>query len=117
VLLMLCMVCCVMVGTLALYYRSQGAYVWYYYTTVKRLSHMFKYYPKGILKSIGRQVLLIVRPLYYSQSAIILFVSGHPIGDHHTSALQTTAYIWSKNPVFQNALLADPSDLRFKLTL
>ena len=34
-----------------------------------------------------------VRLMYYSQNTVILFVSERLMGDHRTSALQTTAYV------------------------
>jgi hypothetical protein len=85
---------------------------------------MSRYYLEGIPKSNVRSVLFGVRPLYYSQSTIVLSISGRPVGDHHTSALKdrgvrpaTLAYVWSKSPISQNALLANPSDPKSKLTL
>jgi hypothetical protein len=99
------------------------AYVQYISTVVQRLFCTSRYYPEGIPKSNVRPVLFGVRPLYYSQSTIVLFVSGRPV-DHRTSALKdrgvrppTLAYVWSKSPISQNALLADPSDPKSKLTL
>jgi hypothetical protein len=84
---------------------------------VQRLFRTSKYYPKGIPKSSIHPILFGVRPLYYSQSTIVLSVSGRPVGDHRTSALKdkgvrlpTLAYVRSRSPISQNALLADPSD-------
>jgi hypothetical protein len=74
-------------------HSTKVAYVWYLSTVVQRLSRMSRYYPEGILKSSVRLVLFGVRMLYYSQCTIVLSVSGHPVGDHRTSALQTMAYV------------------------
>ena len=64
-----------------------------------------------------------VRPLYFSQSMVVLSVSEGPVGDHRMSALKdrgvclpTLAYVRSRSPIFQNALLVDPSDPKSKLT-
>jgi hypothetical protein len=67
---------------------AKVAYVRYLSTAVQRLSSTSRYYPEGILKSSIHPVLFGVRPLYYSQSTIVLFVSGRLVGDHLTSALQ-----------------------------
>jgi hypothetical protein len=100
------------------------AYVQYLSIAVQRLSRTSRYYPEGIPKSSIRSVLFGVRPLYYSQSTIVLSISGCPVGDHRTSALKdksvrppTLAYVRSRSPIFQNVLLADPSDQKSKLTL
>jgi hypothetical protein len=76
------------------------------------------------MKSNVRRILFGVHPLYYSQSTVVLYVSGCPVGDHHTSALKdrdvhppTLTYVRSRSPISQNALLADPSDPKSKLTL
>jgi hypothetical protein len=103
---------------------AKVAYVWYLSTVVQRLSRTSRYYPAGIPKSSVRPVLFGIRPLYYSQSTVVLSVSGRPVGDHRTSALKdrgvhlpTLAYVRSRSPISQNALLADPSDPKSKLTL
>jgi hypothetical protein len=115
------------------------AYVRYLFIAVQRLSRTSRYYPEGILKSSVHSVLFGVRLLYYSQSMVVLSVSGRPVEDHCMFALQTTAYVrcFSVHPVLkdrgvhpstlvyvrsrslisQNALLADPSDSKSKLTL
>jgi hypothetical protein len=100
------------------------AYVLYLSTAVQRLSRTSRYYPEGIPKSSIRLVLFGVRLLYYSQSTVVLSVSGRPVGDHHTSALKdrgvhppTLAYVRSRSLISQNALLVDPSDPKSKLTL
>jgi hypothetical protein len=72
---------------------AKVAYVRYLSTAIQRLSHTSRYYPEGILKSSVRPVLFGVHPLYYSQSTVVLSVNGRPVGDHRTSALQTTAYV------------------------
>jgi hypothetical protein len=99
-------------------------YVRYLSTAVQRLSRTSRYYPEGILKSSIHPVHFGVRPLYYSHSTVVLSISGRQVGDHHTSALQDRgvhplilAYVRSRSPISQNALLANPSDPKSKLTL
>jgi hypothetical protein len=55
---------------------------------------------------------------------VVLSVSGRLVGDHRMSALKDNsvhlsilAYVRSRGPIPQNALLADPSDLKSNLTL
>jgi hypothetical protein len=103
---------------------TKVAYVRYLSTAVQRLSRTSRYYPEGIPKSSIRPILFGVRPLYYSQRTIVLSVSGRPVGDYRTSALKdmgicspTLAYIQSRSLISQNALLANPSDPKSKLTL
>jgi hypothetical protein len=100
------------------------AYVRYLFTAVQRLFRTSRYYPEGIPKSSVRPVLFGIRLLYYSQSTVVLSVCGRLVGDHRTSALKdrgvrppTLAYVRSRSPISQNALLADPSDPKSKLTL
>jgi hypothetical protein len=103
---------------------SKVAYVRYLSTAIQRLSCTSRYDPEGILKSSVRSVLFGVRLLYYSQSTVVVSVSGRPVEDHRTSALKdrgvcppTLVYVRSRSSIFQNALLADPSDPKSKLTL
>ena len=81
-----------------------SVYVRYYYTAVQMPFRMIKYYPMDYVNSVAYIATFGVRLLYYSQ--IVLFVSGRPMGDHHTSALKdrgvclpTLAYIQSKSPI------------------
>jgi hypothetical protein len=101
---------------------AKVAYVQYLSIAVQRLFRMSRYYSKGIPKSSVRPILFDF--FYYSPSTIVLSVSGRPVGDHRTSILKdkgvrppTLAYIWSRSPISQNALLVDPSDPKSKLTL
>jgi hypothetical protein len=103
---------------------AKVAYVWYFSTTVQRLSRTSWYYPKGISKSNVRPVLFDICLLYYLQSTVVLSVSGRLVGDHRTSALKdrgvrlpTLVYVRSKSPISQNALLSYPSDPKSKLTV
>jgi hypothetical protein len=91
---------------------------------VQRLSHTSRYYLEGIPKSSVRPILFGISPLYYSQSTVVLSVSGHPVGDHRTSALKDRgvrlsilAYVRSRSLISQNAFLVDLSDPKSKLTL
>jgi hypothetical protein len=67
---------------------TKVVYVRYLSITVQRLSCTSRYYPEGISKSSVRPVLFGIRPLFYSQSTVVLSVSGRPVGDHRTSALK-----------------------------
>jgi hypothetical protein len=111
---------------------AKVAYVRYLSTAVQRLSRTSRYYPKGIPKSSVRPVLFDVCPQYYSQSTVVLFTertsalkdSSIRPAFQRTSTLKdksirppTLAYVRSRGPIPQNALLTDPSDPKSKLTL
>jgi hypothetical protein len=94
---------------------AKVAYVRYLSTAVQRLSRTSRYYPEGIPKSSVRPVLFGVHLLYYSQSTIVLSVSGRPMGDHCTSTNPSVRPVQKSN--FPKCLLVDPSDPKSKLTL
>jgi hypothetical protein len=115
------------------------AYVRYLSTAVQRLFHTSRYYTEGIPKSNVRPVLLVYVHYTIHRVRCIICQSVRPVGDHCTSALKdsnvrsafqrmstlkdksvrppTLAYVRSKSPIPQNALLADHSDPKSKLTL
>ena len=113
-------------------------YVRYFCTAVQKLSHTSRYYPEGILKSGIRPVPWRMSAVLFTKYSCIFcqWTSGggppyvrtidngvHPVFQR-TSALKnrgvrppTLAYVGSKSPIFQNALLVDLSDPKSKLTL
>ena len=109
------------------------AYVWCYCITVQTVFRMTRYYPVDSVNSATYVHYTVHRVRLYYQSKHtsgggLLYVRTTDNGIHpvfqHTSTLKdksvrppTLAYVRSRRPISQNALLTDPSDPKFKLIL